>query len=55
MKNFVVKRRSSFFVVFSIIFWLLACFAVVMLIVFNLIHKVNHDKKWSDYDDCGIF
>lgn len=55
MKNFIIKKRSSFFVAFSIIFWLIVSFATILFIIFSFVSKMNHDKKWSYYDDCGVF
>ncbi len=55
MRRFVVRRRNPLIFVFSIVFWLIACTTVVLLILLNFLNRVNHEKKWSDYDDCGIF
>jgi len=55
MRRFVARRKNPFIFVFSVVFWLVAFTTVVLLILLNFLNRVNHEKKWSDYDDCGIF
>lgn len=55
MRRFVVRRKNPFIFVFSVVFWLVVSMTIVLFVVLNFLSKVNHEKKWSDYDDCGIF
>ena len=55
MRNIKIKRRCPLISLILIIF----CFiSVVFGLFFALGHffaRIQHEEKWKDYDECGIF
>lgn len=55
MRRFNIKRRGPLTGLILIIFCFISVFLGVLFALSQIFAKVQHEKKWSEYDECGIF
>ena len=54
MKKFNIKRKGPLTSFVLIIFCFVSAFLGVLIALGQIFAKVQHEKKWSEYDECGI-
>ena len=55
MKKFNIKGKGPLTSLILIIFCFVSIFFGVLFALGQIFAKVQHEKKWSEYDECGIF
>ena len=55
MSRFKFFKKFPLGVLFLGIFCFISMLLGVLFALGNFFAKVEHEKKWSEYDECGIF
>ena len=55
MKRFKLFKKSPLAISILVVFCCVSTVLGVLFALGNFFAKVEHEKKWSEYDECGIF
>ena len=55
MKKKKIKQKNSIVVIFLAILCFISAVLGVFFALSHIFSKAQHDQKWKEYDECGIF
>lgn len=55
MKKFKIQKKNPFMALVLILFCFVSVVFGVLFALGQIFSRVQHEKKWSEYDECGIF
>ena len=55
LKKYKIKRQWPFYGVVVFIFGVVFTAGGAFFALNRIVSKWQHEKKWRDYDDCGLF
>lgn len=55
MKKFIVKKKHPILTLALAIFCFISFIFGILFFLTQFLAKAQHNKRWSEYDECGVF